>query len=173
MDRYGVGSLLWSSSNASQCQWLNFVRVCLHRFVTTNCLCLSQGGLYYAAAVLAPPGWGPLAAWLTGWSNYIVQVTGAPSVDYGTVRSFWKLTFSSVCHDPIGCVPCQSRLQCRKLSNFLPYDPCHDYSRNDILYANPMDCTIQLGRHDLEHYHPHHRYHSYPGRHDKCPQIHR
>ncbi|KAL8771101.1 MAG: hypothetical protein Q9209_003272 [Squamulea sp. 1 TL-2023] len=43
----------------------------------------TSGGLYYAAAVLAPPGWGPLAAWITGWSNWLVQVTGAPSVDYG------------------------------------------------------------------------------------------
>lgn len=32
--------------------------------------------------VLAPPGYGPLAAWLTGWSNWLAQVTGAPSVDY-------------------------------------------------------------------------------------------
>ena len=44
----------------------------------------TSGGLYYAAAALAPPGWGPLAAWVTGWSNYLVQVTGAPSVNYGT-----------------------------------------------------------------------------------------
>lgn len=44
----------------------------------------TSGGLYYAAAVLAPPGWGPLAAWITGWSNWICQVTGAPSVNYGT-----------------------------------------------------------------------------------------
>lgn len=42
----------------------------------------TSGGLYYAAAVLAPPGYGPFAAWLTGWSNWMVQVTGAPSVDY-------------------------------------------------------------------------------------------
>lgn len=42
----------------------------------------TSGGLYYASAVLAPPGWGPLAAWITGWSNWLVQVTGAPSVDY-------------------------------------------------------------------------------------------
>ena len=42
----------------------------------------TSGGLYYAAAVLAPPGWGPLAAWFTGWSNWIGQVTAAPSVDY-------------------------------------------------------------------------------------------
>lgn len=44
----------------------------------------TSGGLYYAAAVLAPPGWGPLAAWITGWSNWMTQITGAPSVDYGT-----------------------------------------------------------------------------------------
>jgi len=30
----------------------------------------TSGGLYYASAVLAPPGWGPLAAWITGWSNW-------------------------------------------------------------------------------------------------------
>lgn len=59
----------------------------------------TSGGLYYAAAVLAPPGYGPLAACklqggtrsnevlmeytgLTGWSNWLAQVTGAPSVDY-------------------------------------------------------------------------------------------
>lgn len=43
----------------------------------------TSGGLYYASAVLAPPGWGPLAAWITGWSNWLGQVTAAPSVDYG------------------------------------------------------------------------------------------
>lgn len=42
----------------------------------------NSGGLYYAAAVLAPPGYGPFAAWITGWSNWMVQVTGAPAVDY-------------------------------------------------------------------------------------------
>ncbi|KAF2716583.1 amino acid permease [Polychaeton citri CBS 116435] len=44
----------------------------------------TSGGLYYAAAVLAPPGWGPFAAWITGWSNWIGQITAAPSVNYGT-----------------------------------------------------------------------------------------
>ncbi|KAF2270544.1 amino acid permease [Lojkania enalia] len=43
----------------------------------------TSGGLYYASAVLAPPGWGPFAAWITGWSNWIGQVTAAPSVNYG------------------------------------------------------------------------------------------
>ncbi|TGJ80569.1 hypothetical protein E0Z10_g8205 [Xylaria hypoxylon] len=43
----------------------------------------TSGGLYYAAAVLAGPKHGPLAAWVTGWSNWFVQVTGAPSVNYG------------------------------------------------------------------------------------------
>ncbi|KAL4897825.1 amino acid permease-domain-containing protein [Aspergillus ambiguus] len=42
----------------------------------------TSGGLYYAAAVLAPPGYGPFAAWITGWSNWIGQITAAPSVDY-------------------------------------------------------------------------------------------
>src|SRR5262245_39658306 len=39
----------------------------------------TSGGLYYASAVLAPPGWGPFAAWITGWSNWLGQVTAAPS----------------------------------------------------------------------------------------------
>ena len=43
---------------------------------------ISSGGLYYAAAVLAPAGYGPFAAWITGWSNWIGQITAAPSVDY-------------------------------------------------------------------------------------------
>lgn len=44
----------------------------------------TSGGLYYASAVLAPSGWGPFAAWITGWSNWLGQITGAPSVNYGT-----------------------------------------------------------------------------------------
>ncbi|KAI1437827.1 amino acid permease-domain-containing protein [Xylaria sp. CBS 124048] len=44
----------------------------------------TSGGLYYAAAVLAGPKYGPLAAWVTGWSNWFVQVTGAPSVNWGS-----------------------------------------------------------------------------------------
>jgi amino acid transporter len=43
----------------------------------------TSGGLYYAATVLAGPKYGPLAAWITGWANWLVQVTGAPSVSYG------------------------------------------------------------------------------------------
>ena len=42
----------------------------------------TSGGLYYASAVLAPPGWGPFAAWITGWSNWLSQVTAAPSGQY-------------------------------------------------------------------------------------------
>lgn len=48
-------------------------------------LCSSMptaGGLYYASAVLAPEGWGPLCSWITGWSNFLGQVTGPCSVNY-------------------------------------------------------------------------------------------
>ncbi|KAH7563867.1 hypothetical protein BM1_00914 [Bipolaris maydis] len=38
-----------------------------------------HGGMYYAAAVLAPPAWAPFASWVTCWSNWLVQITGAPS----------------------------------------------------------------------------------------------
>ncbi|KAF7506213.1 hypothetical protein GJ744_012105 [Endocarpon pusillum] len=42
----------------------------------------TSGGLYYASAVLAPSGWGPVVSWATGWSSWIGQVTSAPSVNY-------------------------------------------------------------------------------------------
>jgi amino acid transporter len=48
-------------------------------------LCSSMptaGGLYYAAAVLAPEGWGPFASWCVGWSNFLGFSTGPCSVNY-------------------------------------------------------------------------------------------
>ncbi|KIX10673.1 uncharacterized protein Z518_01757 [Rhinocladiella mackenziei CBS 650.93] len=48
-------------------------------------LCSSMptaGGLYYAAAVLAPEGWGPVCSWFVGWSNFCGFVTGPCSVNY-------------------------------------------------------------------------------------------
>ena len=53
----------------------------------------TSGGLYYASAVLAPPGWGPFAAWITGWSNWLAQITAAPSGEYKT--SFFFSAFSN------------------------------------------------------------------------------
>ena len=48
-------------------------------------LCSSMptaGGLYYASAVLAPEGWGPMASWFVGWSNFCGFATGPCSVNY-------------------------------------------------------------------------------------------
>lgn len=56
----------------------------------------TSGGLYYCSAVLAPPGWGPLASFLTGWSNWMGQVTGAPCVNYGNAAVI--LAAASVTH---------------------------------------------------------------------------
>ncbi|KAI9792516.1 MAG: hypothetical protein M1816_002036 [Peltula sp. TS41687] len=42
----------------------------------------TSGGAYYASAVLAPRPFGPLAAWITGWSNWLALVCCAPSVNY-------------------------------------------------------------------------------------------
>ncbi|EEB07053.1 amino acid permease [Schizosaccharomyces japonicus yFS275] len=42
----------------------------------------TSGGLYYSAKVLAPKGWGPLASWVTGWSNYIAQLCFLSSCIY-------------------------------------------------------------------------------------------
>ncbi|OKL57090.1 putative amino-acid permease [Talaromyces atroroseus] len=73
----GTGGMVWG--------WLIamvFIQ-CVAMAMAELCSAMpTSGGLYYASAVLAPPGYGPLAAWLTGWSNWIGQVTGAPSVDY-------------------------------------------------------------------------------------------
>lgn len=44
----------------------------------------TSGGLYYATAMLSPPKYKALLSWIVGWSNYFVQVTGAPSVGYST-----------------------------------------------------------------------------------------
>ncbi|KAH8691304.1 amino acid permease [Talaromyces proteolyticus] len=73
----GTGGMVWG--------WLIamvFIQ-CVAMSMAELCSAMpTSGGLYYAAAVLAPPGYGPLAAWITGWSNWIGQVTSAPSVDY-------------------------------------------------------------------------------------------
>lgn len=42
----------------------------------------TAGGLYYAAAALAPEGWGPLASWIVGWSNVAGSAAGPCSVNY-------------------------------------------------------------------------------------------
>lgn len=57
----------------------------------------TSGGLYYAAAVLAPEGWGPTASWITGWSNWLCQVTSSPSIDYSMASMI--LALKSM-HDP-------------------------------------------------------------------------
>lgn len=52
-------------------------------------LCSSMptaGGLYYASAVLAPQGWGPFAAWVTGWSNFLGFATGPCSLNYALAQ---------------------------------------------------------------------------------------
>ncbi|RDL41472.1 Amino acid transporter [Venustampulla echinocandica] len=73
----GTGGMIWGwliSWAFIQCVAMGMAELCSSM--------PTSGGLYYVAAVLAPPGWGPFAAWITGWSNWIVQVTAAPSLDY-------------------------------------------------------------------------------------------
>lgn len=43
----------------------------------------TSGGLYYCVGVLAPPKWAPFLAYMTGWSNWLGLLSGAPSVNYG------------------------------------------------------------------------------------------
>jgi amino acid transporter len=63
----------------------------------------TSGGLYYASAVLAPEGWGPFAAWITGWSNWFGQITAAPSGIFLLMFVNGELTCFSqlrhICHD--------------------------------------------------------------------------
>jgi hypothetical protein len=98
----GVGLSPGFSFNASQWGWLSYAQVCPQgmlnprRLKLFSNLMMNSGGLYYAAAVLAPPGYGPFAAWITGWSNWMVQVTGAPSVDYAL--SAMILAAASITH---------------------------------------------------------------------------
>ncbi len=63
-------NLAYSGQAGSVWGWI--VASILIQFVALSMaeLCSSMptaGGLYYAAAVLAPDGWGPLASWVTGW----------------------------------------------------------------------------------------------------------
>ncbi|KAH3668297.1 hypothetical protein OGAPHI_002051 [Ogataea philodendri] len=61
----------------------------------------TSGGLYYATAMLAPPKYKAVLSWFVGWSNYFVQVTGAPSVAYGcasmilALKSFDDASYSA------------------------------------------------------------------------------
>ncbi|EXJ86322.1 hypothetical protein A1O3_03273 [Capronia epimyces CBS 606.96] len=73
----GTGGAVWG--------WL-VAALCIQSTAFTMAeLCSSMptaGGLYYASAVLAPEGWGPLASWFVGWSNFCGFVAGPCSVNY-------------------------------------------------------------------------------------------
>lgn len=73
----GTGGAVWGWLIASlfiQCTAFSMAELCSSM--------PTAGGLYYAAAVLAPEGWGPLASWFVGWSNFCGFVTGPCSVNY-------------------------------------------------------------------------------------------
>ena len=73
----GTGGAIWG--------WLVAALIIQSTAFTMAELCSSMptaGGLYYASAVLAPEGWGPLASWFVGWSNFCGFVTGPCSVNY-------------------------------------------------------------------------------------------
>lgn len=73
----GTGGAVWGWLIASlfiQCTAFSMAELCSSM--------PTAGGLYYAAAVLAPEGWGLLASWFVGWSNFCGFVTGPCSVNY-------------------------------------------------------------------------------------------
>lgn len=62
-------------------------------------LCSSMptaGGLYYASAVLAPEGYGPLCSWITGWSNFAGEVTAPCAINYALAAMM--LTAAQIVH---------------------------------------------------------------------------
>ncbi|KAH8654070.1 amino acid transporter-like protein [Tricladium varicosporioides] len=62
-------------------------------------LCSSMptaGGLYYASAVLAPEGWGPLFSWITGWSNFLGLITAPCAVNFALAAMI--LTAAQITH---------------------------------------------------------------------------
>ncbi|RAL59695.1 hypothetical protein DID88_000328 [Monilinia fructigena] len=62
-------------------------------------LCSSMptaGGLYYASAVLAPEGYGPLCSWITGWSNFAGEVTAPCALNYALAAMI--LTAAQIVH---------------------------------------------------------------------------
>ncbi|KAK3073910.1 hypothetical protein LTR53_004092 [Teratosphaeriaceae sp. CCFEE 6253] len=90
-------NLAYSGQAGSVWGWI--VASVLIQFVALSMaeLCSSMptaGGLYYASAVLAPEGWGPLASWVTGWSNFVGQLTGPVSVGYAL--SYMILTAAAI-----------------------------------------------------------------------------
>jgi amino acid transporter len=43
----------------------------------------TSGGPYFWSAILAPPKWSPLAAWITGWFNLLGQVAVTTGISFG------------------------------------------------------------------------------------------
>ncbi|KAI3326365.1 amino acid transporter [Xylariaceae sp. AK1471] len=43
----------------------------------------TSGGPYFWAAMMAPPRWSPLAAWITGWFNLLGQVAVTTGISFG------------------------------------------------------------------------------------------
>jgi len=126
----GTGGMVWGWLIAwffIQCVSLGMAELCSS--MPTRCIphegyarwqyanLIHSGGLYYASAVLAPPGWGPMAAWFTGWSNWLGQFRHA-----------------------LGCsVNRTSGLYPTELSGLPPGMSAHDYPCLYLQYANPLD----------------------------------
>lgn len=123
----------------------------------------TSGGMYYAAAVLAPPAWAPFASWVTCWSNWLVQITGAPSGTFffqpayfevlGISRVLTMWAFSELrhlIHDSGSGEYYQSVLQTKQPPHFSARILYHDYPRRHLLDADAVARTIQLCRFDFQ-----------------------
>ncbi|EHL03464.1 putative Uncharacterized amino-acid permease [Glarea lozoyensis 74030] len=99
----GPGGMVWG--------WLIswFFIQCVAMSMAELCSSMpTSGGLYYAAAVLAPPGYGPFVAWITGWSNWMVQVTASithPSYVPTDYQTFLLTVFVMCIHGCISSMP--------------------------------------------------------------------
>jgi len=100
----GTGGALWG--------WLIAALAIQATAFTMAELCSSMptaGGLYYAAAVLAPEGWGPLCSWIVGWSNFFGFATGPCSVNYALASMLVRHFYSRSCLLELTCSPGDQR----------------------------------------------------------------
>lgn len=78
-------SLAYSGTGGTVWGWLVSALMIQSTAFAMAELCSSMptaGGLYYASAVLAPEGYGPLCSWIVGWSNFFAFATVPCSVNY-------------------------------------------------------------------------------------------
>ena len=136
----------------------------------------TSGGLYYASACLAPPGWGPFAAWITGCKSSTDTYNHVRFTDYchrvQLAGSNHRCTFSQLrhcSHDPCGCLNPEPKLRPDELPDLPRQHLSDDRPRLHGFTPDQTHCSSQqLRQHIQRHRSPDRHYHdsssSEPGR---------